>query len=71
MKEILESRGWKMYYECHVCGRKQHFTHKDKPGYEVKTRVQHNSFTILFNNRVIAGPFAAQLLFKKLTEHVQ
>lgn len=67
MKQVLESKGWIMHHECIVsCGHKQFFNHPGKQGYEVRTRVKNNTFSILLNNRVIAGPYWGYQMEEKL-----
>ena len=70
MREELESKGWLMYYEClQTCGHKQYFSHNEKPGYEIIFSVKSNTFVILLNNNVIAGPFWAFELEQKLPKY--
>lgn len=66
MKQQLEELGWKMYYECQSCGFKQFFSHAEKVGYEVRIRPRQNTFSILKDNMVIAGPFWGYELKAKL-----
>lgn len=70
MKQTLISLGWEMYYEClNKCGGKQYFTNELWPKYEVRTRVKSNTFSILLENKVIAGPFMGYVLKEKINEH--
>jgi hypothetical protein len=69
MKQLLESKGWVMYYSCDFCGGKQYFKNNDKAGYEVRTRIKNNTFTIMLNNRIIAGPFWGYELEEKLLKY--
>ena len=72
MKEVLEANGWKMYHECDTCsGHKQFFKNDDKPGYEVRVKVKNNTFSILLNNMIIAGPFWNYQLEESLTKYVK
>lgn len=72
MRKVLEGMGWRMYYECvQTCGHKQFFTHDGKPGYEVRTKISTNTFSILLNNHVIAGPFWGYQVEEKLTKHLK
>ena len=72
MKQILENNGWKMYHECIVpCGHKQYFNHPDKKGFEVRAKVKNNTFSILLNNLIIAGPFWGYEIEQKLLQHVK
>jgi hypothetical protein len=58
MREALEAKGWVMYYECILtCGHKQYFNHPDKKGYEIRSKIKNNTFSILLNNMIIAGPY--------------
>lgn len=71
MKEQLEAKGWKMYYECTTCsGHKQYFTNNEKPKYEVMIILKNQTFSILYENHLIAGPFWAYQLDEKLLKHV-
>lgn len=58
-----------MYHDCDACGHKQYFTNSTKRGYEIRTRVRTQTFSILLDNRVISGPFNAYLLKSKLDEY--
>jgi hypothetical protein len=70
MKQVLESKGWVMYYECVVpCGHKQYFNHPEKNGYEIRAKVKNNTFSILLNNMVIAGPFWGFEIEEKLLKY--
>lgn len=58
MKQQLEGLGWKMIHECDTCkGIKQTYTHEGHTGYEILTVVRTNVFSILRENRIVAGPF--------------
>jgi len=70
MKQKLEALGWKMYYECDTCGGKQQFNHESYNGYEIRAKKRTNTFSILLNNHVIAGPFWNYQLEEKLKKHV-
>lgn len=70
MKQTLESKGWVMYYECISPCAKQHFNHPDKPGYEIRTKFKKQTFSILLNNNIIAGPFWGYTLEEKLLIHI-
>ena len=70
MKQVLESKGWIMYYECVLmCGHKQYFNHLDKKGYDIRAKVKNNTFSILLNNMIIAGPFWGFEIEQKLAEN--
>lgn len=69
MKQVLESKGWVMYYDCLTCGHKQYFNHPDKKGYEVRAKVKNNTFSILLNNLIIAGPFWGYEIEQKLLQY--
>ena len=72
MKEKLEALEWKLYYECSRCnGQKQYFTNPAKPKYEIRTRPKNQTFSILYENHVIAGPFYGYQLGEKLSKYVQ
>lgn len=71
MKTILTSNGWIMFYECKNPCAKMHFNHPDHPGYEVRVRTKSNTFSILYKNLIIAGPFWQYQLSDKLKEHVK
>lgn len=66
MQKTLEDNGWFMYYECLTCGHKKFYTHKDHPGYEVRTREVSKTFSILLNNMIILGPLFEWDLKQKL-----
>lgn len=69
MKEVLIAQGWIIYHECNTCGgHRQYFKNKEKPGYEVRCRIRNNTFSILLNNAIIAGPFWGYQLAEKLTQ---
>jgi hypothetical protein len=71
MREILETAGWVMYYNCNTCGgNKQYFNNLSKPGYEIRTRPKNNTFSVVLNNRIVAGPFWGYQLEQKITEYV-
>lgn len=69
MKQVLESKGWVMYYECASCGHKQYFKNQKKPGYEIRAKVKNNTFSILLNNMIIAGPFWGFEIEEKLLKY--
>jgi hypothetical protein len=69
MRQVLESKGWVMYHECETCGHRQHFSHPEKQGYEIRTKVKNNTFSILLNNMVIAGPFWGFEIEEKLLKY--
>ncbi len=56
MQKTLEDRGWFMFYECITCGHRKFYNHKDHPGYEIRTREQSNTFSVMLNNQVVEGP---------------
>ena len=66
----LTDKGWKLYYSC-MCGGapKEYYNHPSYPGYEVRVRPRRNTFTILSQNMVIAGPNYLYDLDKKLLEY--
>jgi hypothetical protein len=66
MKEVLEAKGWIMYYDCITCGHKQYFNHPDKKDYEIRAKKNNNTFSILLNEMIIAGPFWGYELEEKL-----
>ncbi len=71
MKEVLEARGWTMYYECTRCdGKRQYFANPSFKKYEVRTRLKKMTFSILLNNHVIAGPCWGYQLEEKLNKYV-
>jgi hypothetical protein len=71
MKQVLEANGWVMFHECNTCvGHRQYFKKEAKPGYEIRTRTKNNTFSILLNNMVIAGPFWGYELESKLSKYV-
>jgi hypothetical protein len=71
MKQVLEANGWVMYHECNTCsGHRQFFTKEGKTGYEVRIKTKKNTFSILLNNMVIAGPFWGFELADKLAKYV-
>ncbi|MDF2381331.1 hypothetical protein JMG10_07635 [Nostoc ellipsosporum NOK] len=49
----------------------QHFSHPEKPGYEIRTRLRSNTFSILLKNHIVGGPFWGYQIEQKLTEHVK
>jgi hypothetical protein len=58
MKQLLNENGWVMYHECITCaGHRQFYKNDTKPGYEVRIKTKNQTFSILLNNLVIAGPF--------------
>ncbi len=72
MKESLIEQGWEMYYECMTCkGFKQFFRHPDKPGYEIQVKVKAQTFSILQNNYIIAGPFWAYQHEEKIRQFIR
>ena len=71
MKQILEAKGWVKYYECNTCGHKQFYKNVNNPGYEIRTRVKNNTFSILLNNMIIAGPFWGYQLEEKISQYVK
>jgi len=71
MKEKLLANGWEMFHECDSCvGHRQYFSNKAKKGYEIRTRVKNNTFSILLNNTIIAGPFWGYQVEEKLKQYV-
>lgn len=71
MKQVLEAKGWVMYHECNTCsGHRQFFKNENKPGYELRIKVKNQTFSILLNNMVIAGPFWNYQLEEKLLQYV-
>ena len=55
--EDLKAQGWKMYYECNCTGgRKQYYKNEQFQGYEVCVRPNRNTFSLLKNNYLVAGP---------------
>lgn len=72
MDEILTGLGWDMYYECNCPGgKRRHYSHKEKAGYEVVVKEKAQTFTLLLNNQAIAGPKWHYELTETLTKHVQ
>lgn len=71
MKEYLESKGWVMFYECKLpCGFKQHYSNAGKLGYEIRTRPKNNTFSIMLQNQVIAGPFWGYQIGEKMNQFI-
>jgi len=69
MKQTLIGLGWKMVFECTTCkGLVQTYEHKDHPGYEIKATIRTNIFSILKQNRIVAGPHWGYQITKKLSE---
>lgn len=69
MKELLEKKGWVMYYECTLrCGHKQFYNHPQHKGYEVT--VKGPTFTIKLNNSVICGPLSGYQMEDSLKKFV-
>jgi hypothetical protein len=66
MKQVLESKGWVMFHECLSCGHKQHYSHSEKKGYEIRIKLSTKTFSILINNNVIGGPFFEYEIESKL-----
>lgn len=57
MNDLLKNKGWTMYYACHCNGsRKEHWSNKDHPEYEITTRPKRSTFRILRKNKLIEGP---------------
>ncbi len=69
MKEALEAKGWKIYWECKSPCYKQYFNHVAKVGFEIRVRIRNKTFSIIQNNMVIAGPFWEYQLEEKLEKH--
>lgn len=69
MRQVLESKGWVMYHECMSCGHKQWFNHPEKAGYEIRAKVKSNTFSILLENKIIAGPFWGFEIEEKLLKY--
>lgn len=72
MNELLNSKGWKMYYSCKVCGgNKKYYNNDAFPGYDVRVRIRRNGniFTIVHNNKTISGPDWVLKLEEKLKAH--
>lgn len=68
MKQQLIALGWNMYYECITPCAKQYYDNKQFPGYEIRVRTRKNTFIIVLNNVIIAGPFYAYQLEEKLKQ---
>lgn len=71
MIEVLTGLGWNNFFTCPDCGgqgNKRSWSNDKYLGYEVVTRDKFNTFRILFNNRVISGPWIAGVLTIKLQE---
>lgn len=68
--QLLNDRGWKMYYHC-LCGgsRKEHWSHPDFPGYEIRTRPRRQTFEIRSKNIRVHGPDFAYRLEAALKQH--
>lgn len=66
MRKILEEKGWKMYHECRSCGHKLYFNHPEKPGYEIRAKVNNRTFSIIQNNQIVSGPHWGYQLEDKL-----
>ncbi len=70
MRESLESKGWKMYYECNTCsGVRQYYSHTEKPGWEVRVRVRSNTFSLFLNNHKVSGPHYGYMLEEQLQKN--
>lgn len=70
MTEALTTRGWVKYYDCLVCNTLvQFFNHPDKNGYEVKVKPKKNTFSLIIDNRIIAGPFWGYQLEEKMNQY--
>jgi hypothetical protein len=55
--QALTDQGWIKYYECTVCsGKKQYWSNKKYPGYEIRVRPRRNVFSLYNKNLIIAGP---------------
>jgi hypothetical protein len=69
MKEALQSKGWVMFYECVMPCAKQQYNHPDKPGYEIRVKPKRQTFSILYQNNIVAGPFWGYQLEEKLLQY--
>lgn len=71
LKEQLEERGWKLFYQCDCpSGRKEYFNHPDHANYAIRTKQRQQTFRVVLDNQVIAGPFWGYDLEAKLTKYV-
>jgi hypothetical protein len=70
MKELLTSKGWYMYYSCNCDGSyREFYNHQKYPGYDIRIRPKKQTFSILQNNHLIAGPTWGYNLQKTLQQH--
>lgn len=68
--QLLIEKGWTMYYSCFCQGsKKEYWTHKAYPGYEIRTRPTKNTVSILHKNLIIFGPNWGYKLAGKLNEY--
>jgi hypothetical protein len=55
--QLLNDKGWKMYYKCNCGGsERQHWSNEKYPAFEITLRPRRNTFRLLNKNMVIAGP---------------
>ncbi len=71
MKKTLEGKGWAMYWECGAPCFKQYFNHEHYPGYEIRYKTKSKTFSIIYQNQIVAGPFWEYQLEEKLNEFVK
>ena len=72
MKQKLEAKGWIMFHECNTCsGHRQFFKNVAHPDYEIRIKIKNQTFSILFKNLIVAGPFWGFQIEEKLTQYVK
>lgn len=67
--ELLQ-QGWVKYYHCNCGGSvREYYNHPVHKGYEVRLRPTKASFTLLYQNQMIAGPLYSYKLKETLQAH--
>lgn len=66
----LVALGWEVYYTC-ACkaGKRKFFRNEQYKGYEIRINERKNTFSILQNNSIIAGPDWSYKLETKMIEN--
>ena len=71
LNEQLVAIGWKLFYRCDCpSGKKEYFNHVDHPKYAIRTRLREQTFRIVYENHVIAGPFRSGQMEEKIAKYV-
>lgn len=71
MKQKLLADGWVIFYHCNCGGTpKDYYSNKAKPGFEIIVREKLQTFMILKDNHIIAGPFYAYIFDEKMKQYI-